>query len=185
MRTSFKPFCPCGIYNSPEDSKETSLSFSGSPLSVPIFSSTLNPSTLRKVMDKCFEHYDYIANKHNATTIKFISNPMNILFQNNDNRYYDNTFLMQKYHYDYEIQNTSVNLLYDENHLLSLMSKYHRRNITRAPKKGLVFNYFDNSKSTNETDFAFTEFQKLHFLSAGRNSFRRILASNERSNRFK
>ena len=43
-------FCPCGIYNSPEDSKETSLSFSGSPLSVPIFSSTLNPSTLRKVM---------------------------------------------------------------------------------------------------------------------------------------
>ena len=68
-------FCPCGIYNSPEDSKETSLSFSGSPFSVPIFSSTLNPSTLRKVMDKCFEHYDYIANKHNATTIKFISNP--------------------------------------------------------------------------------------------------------------
>lgn len=158
--------CPVGItYNQAGGFNE--ISFGGNPCAVPALAEKRTRARRKKLEDIFKIIYD-LACRHEVKKIKMISQPLTLSLAKNGFKNCGN-FEFLRYNFYFSVNNSAVmNLGLSEEVLVGNISKYQRRHIQRGKKKGIEIKVFNNQVSPEGLENYFKQFQKAHFVSAGR-----------------
>lgn len=158
--------CPFAVsYNSENDSNE--ISFSGNPCGTPALV-IMKPNVNRKVLDEIFTIFEKYVQLHKVEKINLVWDPQTINFCLND-KPHENHFELLRYQLSCSVQNMQLlNLNISEQELFDNVSKYHRRHIRQTEKKGVKITIINNETEKDLLIKNFNEFQKAHFISAGK-----------------
>lgn len=145
------------------------FTFGGHPCGVPALVD-LSPSLHRKVLDKIFNIFAVYAEKYQIKKINLAQHPLNFFSCADINAFSNrNSFELLRYNLLYQVENTIViNLKLSEKELISQISRYHYRHITRSRKTGVSVRVFNKNNNFTECKNYFDDFQQAHFTSSGK-----------------
>ena len=158
--------CPLAVsFNSQSNYFE--MSFGGNPCAVPLIAD-VKPSMRRKVLDEIFNTIIALAKEFDVKKLHMIWDPLVNHFCA-ETSFHKNHFELLRYQLNYYAENVLViDLELAEGVLFEKVSKYQRRHIQRAEKKGIEVKVFNSGNNSTEINKYFTFFQEAHFKSAGK-----------------
>ena len=158
--------CPFAV-SSNNEKNINEISFSGNPCGSPALS-LLKPNINRKILDEIFLIFESYIKLQEVKQINMVWDPQTINFCTYD-KPHENHFELLRFQLSCSVQNMQLlKLNIPEVELFDNVSKYHRRHIRQTEKKGVKINVFDQTTEINLLNKRFSEFQKAHFLSAGK-----------------
>jgi hypothetical protein len=158
--------CPLAIsFN--EKGAYMEMSFGGNPCGTPLIAD-VKPSLRRKILDYIFCSILSITQEFNVKKICMVWDPLTISFCTGS-FFHKNMFDLLRYQMIYYAENiVVVDLDLSEETIREGVSKYQRRHIQRAEKKGVIVKAFNSNVNSADIKTYFDLFQEAHFKSAGR-----------------